>query len=730
MGKINPTYFDRVRYTLTNPLKTPLVITEPDGWNEDDKEFAKVKNYEGVYTKFSNNLNFIEDGAEFIDDVKKVGGINAEAGLKKEERNPKTDVWETTYNAVTDLSEWSKDEFITSVKFIDSGVQSVIKANFSEKVEIERTTALDGTELEPLETKTLALEGRNVFLHSELNGIETETATTEVTSRGANFYTAITPIPLEIKSNSDSERIHRPIGTQVVNGIAGSEMFYAINDRTKKLRLSLDLSFTIEVDEYIKVSAGYKFIKVLLSIYENGVNYEKKRDIELYVDPNAGNQLDREVTITLDEEIELLEGESMMLYFYTGATTGYNNRHGYFRHNYKNCKGYLTISEDSFFEPSVTEVIYGHELGERLSQIITGQKGLFYSEYLGRKELGYKEDGKGAYKVYACGHWLRGFSADNSNEKNKYLPFTTSFKDFVNDLEVTEFLGLGIEKTGFREKIVLEPIPYFNQTQVLVNIPEQVSGVKRKVAKDKYISNIEIGYEKGYENEESMGLDEPNGKANFSTPIYRNEQDYKQISKYIYASYAGEFIRRKPILSYPLENHTNDKEIFVFDCKLVDGVLELKRWQDVLEVEPIGIYSPETAYNLTYSPINLLLKHKSYIASSLQYNLKDKVRFTSSEVVSKLKTQLKGGVELLESQDVDCNVFGVPLFEPEEIEFEYEVNFELIKQLEGTTIINGREVRNVYGLIQFINEKGQTEKGRFLSLKPNGKGVWKILKYK
>ena len=100
-------------------------------------------------------------------------------------------------------------------------------------------------------------------------------------------------------------------------------------------------------------------------------------------------------------------------------------------------------------------------------------------------------------------------------------------------------------------------------------------------------------------------------------------------------------------------------------------------------------------------------------------------------VVSKLKTQLIGGVEYSENQEgINCNVFGVPLFEPEEIEFTHEVNFELIKQLEGTTIINGREIRNVYGLIQFINEKGQTEKGRFLSLKPNGKGVWKILKYK
>ena len=50
--------------------------------------------------------------------------------------------------------------------------------------------------------------------------------------------------------------------------------------------------------------------------------------------------------------------------------------------------------------------------------------------------------------------------------------------------------------------------------------------------------------------------------------------------------------------------------------------------------------------------------------------------------MSKLKTQLKGGVELLESQDVDCNVFGVPLFEPEEIELEL-IESELIKRMAG-----------------------------------------------
>ena len=103
------------------------------------------------------------------------------------------------------------------------------------------------------------------------------------------------------------------------------------------------------------------------------------------------------------------------------------------------------------------------------------------SEYLGRKELGYEKDGMGALKKYACGHWLRGFDKYPDRKDNKYKPFTISLKDLFNDLMTTENLGIGIEKIGYQEKIIIKPREEFYVNRVTVKLSNQVN-VKSKIS--------------------------------------------------------------------------------------------------------------------------------------------------------------------------------------------------------------------------------------------------------
>ena len=59
---INPTYRDRVRYTLQHKDYGSQLITEPIGWQTDEKEYARNEKYHGIFAKFSNNLKFVGDG--------------------------------------------------------------------------------------------------------------------------------------------------------------------------------------------------------------------------------------------------------------------------------------------------------------------------------------------------------------------------------------------------------------------------------------------------------------------------------------------------------------------------------------------------------------------------------------------------------------------------------------------------------------------------------------------
>ena len=70
-----------------------------------------------------------------------------------------------------------------------------------------------------------------------------------------------------------------------------------------------------------------------------------------------------------------------------------------------------------------------------------------------------------------------------------------------------------------------------------------------------------------------------------------------------------------------------------------------------------------------------------------------------------------------------------PRFTPEIIKFNHICTDEILKQVEGKSQILGEEILNVYGLIEFINENNEIEKGYLLSLKPNKAGEWELLKY-
>ena len=48
--------------------------------------------------------------------------------------------------------------------------------------------------------------------------------------------------------------------------------------------------------------------------------------------------------------------------------------------------------------------------------------------------------------------------------------------------------------------------------------------------------------------------------------------------------------------------------------------------------------------------------------------------------------------------------------------------------LNGYKVIGGKRVPNFYGKVEFTNEYGELEYGWLLSVKPNGKGEFTILK--
>src|SRR5690554_3240052 len=135
---VNPVNIDRIEYTLFHKDFGSLTITEPVGWDTDEKELTRHDDYHGIFAKFSNSLKFIGDGAQYITTIYNVYGVNEVLTLRRRERHPHTNKWITSYIGVIDLSTYEIEEGQVSVKFNNSGLEELLKARQSEKIELDR----------------------------------------------------------------------------------------------------------------------------------------------------------------------------------------------------------------------------------------------------------------------------------------------------------------------------------------------------------------------------------------------------------------------------------------------------------------------------------------------------------------------------------------------------------------------------------------------------------------
>lgn len=751
MGTFQGPYHDRVRYELQHRGYGNLDLESTDviGWNDDDKEQHRNDDYAGVFPKFSNSLKFTGKAKGYINSVRKIYGVNAEIRIIKEEKD-QDDIWQRLYSGYLSVKTWGEENGKVSLKFDSGGLEKKLESRQKDKVEIERTTDIKGNIIAPLKLKKLHLPGRGIFLITKFkneninNDIKLDINTN---NGGTRNQTGGIPIVIESQSHDLANSVQIQSVSTENKGTTGM-MFYALNDRTRLLNIDLSFSLDAFFQQYENVQ--WCFYQVCLSIYKNGVNYDLKDRIvidELNSGFNSNNpkalyanndfalpQFTRKMSGNLKlDQLELLEGESLAFEVYLKSDM-YNDNNAGVRCYAQNIDARLQINEDSNFPATLTNGILAYDLLERLVEIITGNKNNFKSKYFGRKELGYEEDGPGAYIFFAHGHWIRLFEKGD----DLYKPFATSFKDVLETLNVIENVDLGIERIGFKEYIVIEEKAYFYNNNVTIRLADkvgesyvynQVKNVKRKTDEDLYFGSIEIGSDKAGDYEEVFGLEETNTKANFTTPI-ENDNVYSKISKHRWDSYGPEIERRRNKNIKPTDDRGADLHIFLFDVKdLSKDVLELKTWHDVLEVEPINMFNPESAYNFLWSPVQLVIKHGWYINGGLQEYPSDFIRFGSSKGKSKVVIQVKGKKEYAENGNIPISDLAKPRFTPEEISFQYEVSTTINKLIEGTTTILGNKVQNLYGLIEFKNEEGNLEKSRIKSIKPNKKGDFTLTKH-
>ena len=707
---------DRVRFTLKSKTFDSITIDEPLEWNNSDQEYARNDPYHGIIINMSNNITFIGNAADYIDLVYNTEGIIAELRLTREERHPVTDHWTLTYSGWLDMTTYQKENGRIKMKFNSGGMEMILKAREQEQVEIDRTDTIDGNFLSELDTVDVQLDGRNIFLETAWKAVSIDYHHKLEWVRGNNSICNTLPMEIFKKSHDQAQDINISSNGQYEEG---SEYMMLVNSTRRLLR-----NISVNIDK-IKINATLasdrNILKNMVHIFiakfsRNGDVYKvipgskivlwETQDNQQGIPNSTINILNRQHIFTL------YVGESLGLMVTATSNVGLSFR-------YKLLEGNITIKENSSFEESTTKAVKPFYLANRLIEIITNRKNIVKSEAL--------QNGQWKDLLLAHGLWIRQFSRELDSElpedERKFKPLTTSFRDMMESFFATCNLGAGIERNGYDEKIVIEDLGYFYNQNVTIKLPNQVKNVKRSVHVNKYYKNVEIGFEKGGKYEEAMGLDEFNVKNTYTTCISTVKNSYTQISKYRADSYGAEFARRKLFENYSTEDTSYDQDIFFLDCKPSFNGYALRKYEDDFDSIPTGIYSPKTAFNLRLSPFNSLLRHGWVIGAGLTKYPNQKIKYSSSNGNSTLKT------EYAENGEIQNTRLQRARYVPEIIEFSHKVDFDISQQLNGTTrTFDNQIIPNMYGLVEFINELGKTERGYLLSVKPNGEGKWRLLK--
>ena len=784
MSNIYPIYTDRVRYKLTQNPKGQQMIEEPVGFRDDDNEFVRDKTFHGIFPQMTNNLTFHNQGAFFIRDVYNEYGINADLILTKEERNPSTDLWEQVYTGFLDMSTYSKKEDGVSIKFISSGLLRVIKARQNEKIELDRLDTLKGTTIPYLEPKEVLMSGRNIQLNSlletekELSYTTTPTAESpgirmfNMRQKSNNNYYGTMGYPMFVTYVSD-ESVNQFVGgnlsmsqqRQEEDEVGRQEsMFYAVSEKDTTLKVKIKYKFNIfdahrdynigNQNDIKKLTNANMYLR--LAIYENGVDYNFKNVALDNITPNMvydegilSSQENQEGELNLS--INLLKDESVSFQFF-GTSTDWGTllEFGNLRPSFKDMTGSIEIIRDSQYDPSVSKIHFPFNVANRFLKLFTDKDNLVVSNVLGKIEDGYSEDGEASLLAMCHGFWIRGFSKDDVVEltnENRYKSMTTSFSDFYKSYFDVWNLGAGIEKVGFKETFRIEKLDYFYNKNILIRLGQIVNGkfeyvpvnnLTRKLDKNSFISGLDIGYSTGGDYEEAIGLDEYNTKTTLTTIIDKVKTTFTAVSKYRADSYGAEFARRKPYATFPTEDTKYDNSIWLLDLirNPFSKVFNQRLWEDDFSEIPTGVFSPETAQNLRLSPFNILLRHGWNIGSGLVKYPLDFIRYGSSIANSGLTTKLKisdypeyGGVSHSENGNIQNKDLETARMNGEVIEFEFNVDYDLLQKIQGKTVILGKEVQNFYGLVSFMNEDGDIEEGYLEKLSPSGVGKWTLNKF-
>jgi len=239
------------------------------------------------------------------------------------------------------------------------------------------------------------------------------------------------------------------------------------------------------------------------------------------------------------------------------------------------------------------------------------------------------------------------------------------------------------------------------------------------------VNAIEVGYNEYFAEDELNSLDAFATKQNYVTPVYKvddaagNKLDI--VADCSADHYQIEYARRNPLTGNGTTNRKYDETLFLLN--VIDEVNEttystydVRQDQDFTSIT--GIYSPETAYNLTISPHRNLLRWQKFIDPSFYRKTGQSIKYLNGVANQALETQLDGeGAAVAESDSIAITAQTIYL--PVYINFSAPLTFDQYKLLEADAgrkkyiSVSRTDTGHISGYLQSVKYRLQEGKADF-----------------
>lgn len=700
---------DYVKYILRSDIAPPLTINEPEGWSEDNFELNRHDDYHGIFYNISGALSFRGEAKEYCETAYRIGGINTNLWIRKIAlTNVDSDIkWRERYNFKADFNTRSIKDGALQLSFSTNDLAEILKSHESDEFEIERVDSIDGVILDELKLNSVELAGRDI--------LETGESIAAVKGGGYSGFKRACTIPTTVVSIgpvrhsmvNDDDFIY-PASGNVITNLNGGNLFYGHTD-------AVDTEHTINGRYEFKVFARNidadgtligKLVKV--QFRQNTADFIIIEEITILNAPIVHLTQTYESSGTFTFSVKADEGLMLVYYGFTGFSWDKQN---------------IWLNRVTFFEKSPDiKFIFTHDLIERLMYILTGRPDAFYSKMLGRVGIkDYVQDGEAGLLGNVSGFYARAFVKGSE----KYKSLKISPKDVFESTKALLNVGIGIETVNFKERVRIEDLKYFYRSEVVVKLPYTISDVERKTDSSLFFSGLTFGYDKSRDYEGTMGLDEPNIKVDWVTPIRKSSNKFVKTSKIRADDYGLEIARRKPQSLFGNEDTKYDDVNWWLDLKRTVGTsFAQKDYTDRSQDDflPQHIFSPETFKGLFFTPLAMLFRHAWIFRAGLEPYLDRYLKYISSTANSKLVTWREGDTKSrAEDEDILISEIGRSRMLPEIITCKHPAGDDLMAWIIGTTKaeVNGmiEDVPNYYFKFEFKNEDGEVERGYLMNLK-------------